>query len=267
MSNSDNVSDNESDAREVNTDYPITKMDLLARLKYGEEPLCSPIYKTNNEHPIVQEFIQNTPIGWVDYRDELLHPIRTAVQRIINHYPMVNDVFNAFHLTPAKAVRVVIVGQDPYHNGTANGLSFSANHGSGIPPTLRKIYDELAREGYSVAEHGNLAYWAQQGVLMLNSALTVEPKRAGSHINYWKPFYIAVIRILRVVNPHCIFMLWGAKARAITKEAEFKFPNVLIASHPSPINQTGTFYGCDHFNKANEILRRRGLPLIDWNLS
>ena len=184
-------------------------------------------------------------------------------------YPPGDDIFNAFHLTPLKDVKVVIIGQDPYHEpGQAHGLSFSVKPGIDTPPSLVNIYKELQSDlGCYIPNNGYLVKWAEQGVLLLNAVLTVRAHAAASHQNKgWENFTDAVIKIVNEVDRPIVFLLWGNFARS--KKAMLTNPNhlVLEAPHPSPLSAHRGFFGCRHFSKANEFLTVHGVQPIDWQI-
>ena len=184
-------------------------------------------------------------------------------------YPPGNDIFNAFHLTPLSNVKVVIIGQDPYHEpGQAHGLSFSVKPGVDIPPSLQNIYIELQDDcGCYIPNNGYLVKWAQQGVLLLNAVLTVRAHRAASHQGKgWEEFTDAAIRIVNEIDRPVVFMLWGSFAR--NKKGMLNNPKHLIleAPHPSPLSAYRGFFGCKHFSKANEFLKANGSEPIDWQI-
>ncbi|MBQ6230630.1 MAG: uracil-DNA glycosylase [Eubacterium sp.] len=184
-------------------------------------------------------------------------------------YPPGDDIFNAFHLTPLSKVKVVIIGQDPYHEeGQAHGLSFSVKPGVDIPPSLVNIYKELNTDlGCYIPNNGYLVKWAEQGVLLLNAVLTVRAHQAASHQNKgWENFTDAVIRIVNEVDRPIVFLLWGGFARG--KKAMLNNPNhlVLEAPHPSPLSSYRGFFGCKHFSKANDFLISHGVEPIDWQI-
>ncbi len=182
-------------------------------------------------------------------------------------HPSGNLIFNAFNLTPFDQVKVVIIGQDPYHGpGQAHGLSFSVPDGVAIPPSLKNIYREIELEIGTPAPHsGNLERWAKQGVLMLNATLTVESRKAGSHQGKgWETFTDAVVKALNDQRDGLVFMLWGRYAREKGKIIDRSRHHVLEAAHPSPFSASNGFFGCGHFAKANEILARQGEAPIDW---
>ncbi|MBR5930421.1 MAG: uracil-DNA glycosylase [Lachnospiraceae bacterium] len=184
-------------------------------------------------------------------------------------YPAADDLFNAFHFTPLSKVKVVILGQDPYHNeGQAHGLCFSVKKGVEIPPSLVNIYKELHDDlGCSIPDHGYLKKWADQGVLLLNTVLTVRAHEANSHRGLgWEEFTDAAIRILNEQDRPIVFMLWGSPARA--KKEMLTNPKHLIleAPHPSPLSAYRGFFGCRHFSKCNAFLIKNGLDPIDWQI-
>ncbi len=183
-------------------------------------------------------------------------------------YPPGPLIFNAFDSTPFEQVKVVILGQDPYHNpGEAMGLSFSVPRGVATPPSLKNIYKELnADVGVPIPPHGDLSAWAKQGVFLLNAMLTVEHKQAQSHQHIgWQNFTDAVIRKLSEQREHLVFMLWGNFARKKASLIDASRHLILEAAHPSPL-AGGAFFGCKHFSKANAYLEENGLTQIDWKV-
>ncbi|MBN2762710.1 MAG: uracil-DNA glycosylase [Bacteroidales bacterium] len=184
-------------------------------------------------------------------------------------YPPGNLIFNAFNLTPFHAVRVVIIGQDPYHGaGQAHGLCFSVPHGIQAPPSLVNIFKEINADlGIPVPKHGNLEKWARQGVLLLNATLTVRANQAGSHQRKgWEIFTDAAITRLSKQRVGLIFLLWGRFAQDKETLIDTQKHYILKASHPSPYSAYNGFFGCRHFSKTNEILKKHGLPEIDWKI-
>lgn len=184
-------------------------------------------------------------------------------------YPPSALIFNAFNLTPFDNVKVVILGQDPYHGANqAMGLSFSVPNGVRVPPSLKNIYKEIYDDlGIIEPESGDLTYWAKQGVLLLNATLTVEAGKPNSHSNLgWQRFSDAAIKALSDKKDGVVFLLWGnfAKAKANLIDSSRHF--ILTAPHPSPLARGG-FFGCKHFSKTNEILRNLGKKTIDWDLN
>ncbi|MCB0607591.1 MAG: uracil-DNA glycosylase [Lewinella sp.] len=183
-------------------------------------------------------------------------------------YPPGSKIFNAFNTTPFDKVKVVILGQDPYHNpGEAMGLSFSVPKGVRIPPSLVNIYKELnADTGTPIPRHGDLTQWAEHGVFLLNAMLTVEHKKAGSHAAAgWQTFTDAVISTLSRERKHLVFMLWGNFARKKKILIDASKHLILEAAHPSPL-AGNAFQGCKHFSRANAFLEANGLGKVDWGL-
>lgn len=184
-------------------------------------------------------------------------------------YPNGSDIFNAFALTPLNTVKVVIIGQDPYHGSNqAHGLCFSVLPKVALPPSLINIYKELHRDlGITPARHGCLTNWAKQGVLLLNSVLTVQAGMAGSHQNRgWEIFTDKVVDVLNQSSNRLIFLLWGNYAQ---KKCQFIDPSrhmVLTAAHPSPLSATKGFFGCKHFSKTNKLLQEIDKQPIDWRV-
>ncbi len=184
-------------------------------------------------------------------------------------YPPGDKIFNAFDSTPFKDVKVVILGQDPYHgHGQAHGLSFSVPEGIPLPPSLQNIFKEIDMElGTGIPKSGNLKYWARQGVFLLNATLTVRAKSAGSHQGKgWEEFTNAVISKLSKYRSNLIFLLWGNFARAKKDLIDTKKHHILEAPHPSPFSANRGFFGCNHFKKTNEILISQGQRPINWNV-
>ncbi len=184
-------------------------------------------------------------------------------------YPPKEDIFNAFDYTPLSEVKVVIIGQDPYHEpGQAHGLCFSVKPGVKIPPSLMNIFKELHDDlGCDIPNNGYLEKWARQGVLMLNNVLTVRAHQAASHKGIgWEEFTDAVIDVLNRQDKPIVFLLWGSPAAK--KCAKLNNPNHLIlkAPHPSPLSAYRGFFGCRHFSQTNDFLLSKGLEPIDWQI-
>ena len=184
-------------------------------------------------------------------------------------FPPADDIFNAFHLTPLADVKAVIIGQDPYHNyNQAHGLCFSVRPSVEIPPSLLNIYKELQDDlGCYIPNNGYLVKWAKQGVLLLNTVLTVRAHQPNSHQNIgWEEFTDAVIRIVDEQDQPIVFLLWGRPAQM--KKQLLTNPNHLIleAPHPSPLSAYRGFFGCKHFSKTNEFLVSHGREPIDWQI-
>ena len=184
-------------------------------------------------------------------------------------FPNPDDIFNAFHLTPLKDVKVVILGQDPYHNdGQAHGLCFSVKPDVEVPPSLVNIYKELQDDlGCRIPNNGYLVKWAKQGVLMLNTVLTVRAHQANSHRGIgWEQFTDAVIRAVDAQDRPIVFLLWGRPAQM--KKSMLHNPKHLIleAPHPSPLSAYRGFFGCKHFSQTNAFLEKNGLAPFDWQI-
>ena len=184
-------------------------------------------------------------------------------------YPPGKLMFNAFNLTPLTAVKVVIIGQDPYHGaGQAHGLCFSVSDGVAIPPSLKNIYKEMYNDlGIPMAKTGNLEKWAKQGVLLLNATLSVRAGQAGSHQGKgWEAFTDRAIQAVSEWRAGVVFLLWGRFAQAKEPLIDTTKHYVLKAAHPSPFSAHNGFFGCKHFSKTNAILRENGLGEIDWRV-
>lgn len=191
-----------------------------------------------------------------------------AVGKVI--YPPPNEVFSAFALTEFDQVKVVILGQDPYHGfNQAHGLSFSVKPGVAPPPSLVNIYKELAQDisGFQIPPHGYLVEWAKQGVLLLNTVLTVEQGRAHSHANIgWEQFTDKVIAQLNQHRENVVFLLWGSHAQRKGQFIDRSRHKVLTSVHPSPLSAHRGFFGCRHFSQTNDYLNTKGLGEINWQL-
>ena len=194
-----------------------------------------------------------------------LHEEKSAGQKI---YPPGSQIFKAFELTPLDDLKVVILGQDPYHGpGQAHGLSFSVPEGVPAPPSLKNIFKEIETDmGIRMSGYPNLEKWARQGVLMLNAVLTVRAGAAASHSRIgWEQFTDAVIRYISDNCDGVVFLLWGNFARSKRELIDVSRHHVLEAAHPSPLAR-GAFFGCRHFSRTNEILSSQGKPPVDWQL-
>lgn len=202
------------------------------------------------------------------YYKELYQFVRAEYSnRII--YPAIDDIFNAFHLTPLSQVKVLILGQDPYHNvGQAHGLCFSVKPEIEVPPSLENIYKELQDDlGCYIPNNGYLVKWAKQGVLMLNTVLTVRAHNAYSHQKHgWEQFTDAVIHGVNAQDRPIVYLLWGRPAQAKIPMLTNPQHLILKAPHPSPLSAYRGFFGCRHFSKANEFLTEHGLAAIDWQI-
>lgn len=185
-------------------------------------------------------------------------------------YPPNKLIFNAFTHTPFDAVKVVILGQDPYHNvGQAHGLSFSVPEGIAIPPSLQNMYKELSTdiEGFAIPHHGNLTRWADQGVLLLNATLTVRAHQAGSHQKKgWEQFTDHTIESLSKLREGLVFILWGAYARKKSVLIDVNKHCIISSAHPSPLSAHNGFFGSRPFSKANAYLISNGKTPIDWQV-
>ncbi len=183
-------------------------------------------------------------------------------------YPEDKKIFNALNQTKYEDVRVVILGQDPYINeGQAHGLCFSVESGA-LPPSLKNIYKELHDElGCEIPKSGNLTKWAKQGVLLLNSVLTVEKGKSFSHKDKgWEIFTHEIIRKIAEKKTPVVFLLWGAGARNVVKDIDLSHHYVLTCAHPSPLSAYNGFFGCGHFKKCNKLLLQSGQKPIDWQI-
>ena len=184
-------------------------------------------------------------------------------------YPKGDEYFNAFNLTPFDQVKVVIIGQDPYHGpNQAHGLCFSVRPGVPFPPSLQNIFKEIQAElGLPVPEHGCLTHWAEQGVLLLNAVLTVEQSKAAAHQGKgWETFTDAAIRALNDERENLVFMLWGAYAQKKGSFIDTSKHLVLKSPHPSPLSAHRGFFGNGHFKTCNEYLEAKGLDPVDWSV-
>ena len=212
--------------------------------------------------PLAAEFEQS-------YMEELRDFLLAEKQAGKRIFPNGSDFFSAFRHTPLNRVKVVILGQDPYHGeGQAHGLCFSVQPGVAVPPSLQNIYKELHAElGLPVPAHGNLTSWADQGVLLLNSVLSVECGRAASHQGKgWETFTDRVIQVINEQREGVVFMLWGSYAQRKGAIIDGSRHCILKAPHPSPLSAYRGFFGCGHFVAANRYLQDRGESPIDWRL-
>ena len=203
------------------------------------------------------------------YMCELLKFLKEERQKGKTIYPAEKDVFEAFRLTPFSEVKVVIIGQDPYHGpGQAHGLCFSVQDGVKIPPSLQNIFKELkSDQNVNVPENGCLELWARQGVLLLNTVLTVEAGKANSHMNKgWEIFTDKVIEVLNERKEHLVFILWGNPAQKKARHVDSEKHLMLKAVHPSPLSVYRGFLGSKPFSSANNYLKEHGIAPIDWHL-
>lgn len=204
-----------------------------------------------------------------DYYKELYQFVKEEYSKT-KVYPPADDIFNAFHFTPLSEVKVLILGQDPYHNvNQAHGLSFSVPENQmDIPPSLQNIYKELNTDlGCQIPDNGYLKKWADQGVLLLNTVLTVRAHQAASHQGKgWEQFTDAVIEAVNAQERPVVYMLWGKPAQRKQTMLTNKKHLVLTAPHPSPLSAYRGFFGCGHFSKANTFLKDNGVEPIDWQI-
>ena len=216
--------------------------------------------------------------GWDEalaplFADEKYKAIREFLKKEYTYhtvYPDMYDIYNCFRYTPLANVKVVLLGQDPYHNvGQAHGLCFSVREGIEQPPSLVNIFKELHDDlGCPIPKTGDLTKWAKQGVLLLNTALTVRAHMANSHKNCgWTWFTDSVISLLSEKKEHLVFLLWGGNARSKKPLIDRSKHLILECAHPSPLSAYNGFFGCRHFSKTNDYLVQHGLTPIDWDLS
>ena len=215
---------------------------------------------------------------WLDaLKEEFKKPYYKKLFETVNEeyrtrqiFPPADDIFNAFHLTPLSKVKVVILGQDPYHNeNQAHGLSFSILPSQKeIPPSLQNIYKELQDDlGCYIPNNGYLKKWADQGVLLLNTVLTVRAHQANSHQGRgWEQFTDAIIQAVNAQDRPIVYMLWGRPAQSKIPMLTNPKHLILTAPHPSPLSAYRGFFGCRHFSKANEFLQANGVEPIDWQI-
>ncbi|MBI1363469.1 MAG: uracil-DNA glycosylase [Proteobacteria bacterium] len=214
------------------------------------------------KNPLMSEFEQ-------PYMADLRSFLMSEKERGAVVYPKGDEIFNAFNTTPLDKVKVVILGQDPYHGpNQAHGLSFSVRKGVPLPPSLQNIYKELEADlGIKVASHGDLSKWAEQGVLLLNSVLTVRQAEAASHQNKgWERFTDKVIDLVNTQRSGVAFILWGSYAQAKGKLIDRKKHFVITSPHPSPLSAHRGFFGSRPFSAVNRYLEQNGQSAIDWTL-
>ncbi len=206
------------------------------------------------------------------FADERYQQIRAFLKseyssRVI--YPDMHDIFNCFRFTPYEKVKVVLLGQDPYHNeGQAHGLCFSVPDGIQKPPSLVNMFKELKEDlGCTEPKSGDLTKWAREGVLLMNTALTVRAHQANSHATCgWSWFTDSVIELLSREKEHLVFLLWGGNARRKAPLIDRRKHLILECAHPSPLSAYNGFFGCRHFSKTNAYLEQQGIPPVDWQL-
>lgn len=204
------------------------------------------------------------------YFQHILQQVRAERMAGKTIFPPANEVFSAFALTEFEQVKVVILGQDPYHGfNQAHGLAFSVKPRIAPPPSLINIYKELSQdiEGFQIPQHGYLIDWAKQGVLLLNTVLTVEQGKAHSHANFgWETFTDKVVAQLNQHRENLVFLLWGSHAQRKGQFIDRSRHCVLTAPHPSPLSAHRGFLGCRHFSKTNDFLQSKGIEPINWHL-
>jgi len=204
-----------------------------------------------------------------DYMQSLRQFLRNEKSRGKQIFPPGEQIFNALNTTPLDSVKVVILGQDPYHGpGQAHGLCFSVLPGVAVPPSLKNIFKELKDDlGVPIPSHGNLQSWAEQGVLLLNAVLTVEKAMAASHQGKgWEQFTDRVVEVVNQSKEQVVFLLWGSYAQKKGLIIDRKRHNVLQSTHPSPLSAYRGFLGCQHFSQVNQYLEKTGQQPIDWTL-
>lgn len=203
------------------------------------------------------------------YFQQIAHHLKTEKTQGKTIYPRGSEIFNAFDSTPFDSVKVVIIGQDPYHGaGQAHGLCFSVGPNVPIPPSLVNIYKELNEDlGIPIPRHGNLTGWARQGVFLLNASLTVRASEPMSHSKIgWSTFTDTVIKKISDKRNHVVFMLWGKFAQEKSALIDESKHLILKSAHPSPLSAHAGFFGCRHFSKANEWLMSKGIDPVNWHV-
>nr|QBK90887.1 MAG: uracil-DNA glycosylase [Pithovirus LCPAC201] len=237
--------------------------------------ICQP---TIEPHWNIRQIVQNSPpLGWLEVFEDAWTAISIVSDRIGGEgnefYPLRENIFKVFELCPLNRVRVVIMGQDPYHSTdhqglpSAQGMSFSVKKGVNIPSSLQNIFKVLVKtvKGFTIPPHGDLTNWVRQGVFLLNADLTVLPHKAKSHHTYWISFINIVLKAIINANPNVIFLLWGREAQK-TKDIIGDRSGIFETSHPSGYSARYGFNDCDHFNQVNQKLEELKQPLIDWRI-
>lgn len=261
---------------------PFKKRFYRKRVWLGTEPVLDNQIKP--EWSIITILNRKCPPGWrnvfklsyKEFNNKILPAVAKSKSEGKRILPDNRNIFRAFDLCPLSKVKVVIFGQDPYHSVTdgtpdANGLAFSTNKGKKLRPSLRNIYKELRKSGFSAPDHGDLTAWALQGVLLLNTALTVPQSSPGKHLVPWRNFTHNIIQSLNKLRPNTVYLLWGRPARALKSKINDQ-DFILESTHPGPLSYPRTkrrpdsFEGNNHFVLANQILEQTGQTTIDWNL-
>lgn len=204
-----------------------------------------------------------------EYMQQLRAFLQAEKEKGVRIYPPGAFIFNALNTTPFDKVKVVLLGQDPYHGaGQAHGLSFSVQKGVATPPSLQNIYKELHSDlGLAIPPHGDLSSWAEQGVLLLNATLTVQANKAGSHQKKgWELFTDKIISTVSAEKEGVVFLLWGNYAKAKQTLIDPQKHKILAAAHPSPFSAHYGFFGCKHFSKANQYLVSTGKTPVNWEI-
>lgn len=267
--------------QDINDNSPIYSMiEIISDEEFDTSLITEDRPEIDQGWDILDIATKAVPKGWIDVFKaaipELTHISASLEQDIIDNgyfFPYKKNVFKAFDLCPLDAVKVVIIGQDPYHstdhNGgpVAMGMSFSVSRDFGIPPSLRNIYNEIERTipNWKRPSNGDLTAWAKQGVLLLNMCLTVRPHKAKSHGGLWMGFITKAITAINEKNPKCIFVMWGKEAQKV--EPLITNKNIsLITSHPSAFSVNRGFNGCGHFSEINKHLTEQNRSEIDWNV-
>jgi uracil-DNA glycosylase len=246
--------------------YLSQNKDLFGEEIFLELPRKSKLSKTVTIDDTWYYALQN------EFKKDYWHSLTEVVRKLYKTktvYPEPKNMFNAFDSTPFDRVKVVIIGQDPYHgDGQAHGLSFSVQENTKIPPSLRNIYKELHSDlDLPIPDTGNLQSWADQGVLMLNTVLTVEANNANSHKDLgWEIFTKAAIEAISRELKNVVFILWGKQAQSLSSILNDKNHYILSSAHPSPLSAHNGFFGCKHFSKANDYLSKQGKDPINWSI-
>lgn len=220
---------------------------------------------------------EQIPLDWQNFLGEnlltlywqIIEDFTSEVYQTSEIFPKKENIFEALRWCSPKEVKVVILGQDPYHGmGQANGLCFSVQRGIALPPSLQNIYKEMQTDvGLPPAKHGDLTAWAKQGILLLNTVLTVEKDKAASHKGMgWEWFTDTIIKSLSEKNEHLVFILWGNHARNKKMLIDKRKHHIIESAHPSPLSAYNGFFGSKPFSRTNEWLKSNGLEPIDWNV-